>query len=222
MTRPAAVVFDFNGTVSHDEPLSAELFCEIFREIGVDVSASLYFAEYAGLSDREIVASVLDRFGPGDRPDTAASLLARRSRLYLERVTAEPPIRPGAAEAVRRIAAELPAAIVSGAARHEIEACLEAGGLAGVVDVIVAGEDVREGKPDPEGYVAALRLLGVDGTDALAFEDSVPGVQAAVAAGLRCIAISGTAAAERLLAAGAEAVIPELDWALPAVRGSIA
>ena len=132
------MVFDFNGTVSHDEPLLAELFCEIFLEAGIDVPASLYFEEFAGFSDPEIVARVLARFGRGDEPGTAARLLARRTELYLERVAERPTIRPGAAETVRRIAADLPVAIASGAARREIEASLLAGGLAGVVEVIVA------------------------------------------------------------------------------------
>lgn len=221
-SRPRAVVFDFNGTVSHDEPLLAELFHETFGEVGIDVPASLYFEEFAGFSDPEIVQKVLERFGRGGEADTAAAVLSRRTELYLERVAERPTIRPGAAEAVRRIAAAVPVAIASGAARCEIDASLAAAGLGGVVGVIVAAEDVREGKPDPEGFLIALRRLGVDGASALAFEDSEPGVQAAVAAGMRCVAIAGTAPAERLLAAGASDVVPELDWSHPLVRGSIA
>jgi beta-phosphoglucomutase len=221
MSRPDAVVFDFNGTVSHDEPLLAELFHEIFLEVGIDVRASLYFEEFAGYSDPEIVDRVLAHFGRGDEPDTAAFLIGRRTELYLERVAERPPIRPGAAEAVRQFAAVVPAAIASGAARREIDAALAAGGLTGVIEVIVSAEDVTEGKPDPEGYLIALDRLGVDGGQALAFEDSEPGVQAAVAAGMRCIAIAGTASEERLRAAGAEDVVAELDWSIPRVRASL-
>ena len=165
---------------------------------------------------------MLTHFGRGDERDTAAFLIGRRTDLYLERVAERPTIRPGAAEAVRQVAAALPAAIASGAARREIDAALLAGGLTGVIEVIVAAEDVTESKPDPEGYLIALRRLGVEGGRALAFEDSEPGVQAAVAAGMRCIAIAGTASDERLRAAGAEDVVAELDWSDPRVRASLA
>ena len=58
--------------------------------------------------------------------------------------------------------------------------------------VVVAEEDVRRGKPDPEGFRAGAALLGREPTDVLVFEDSVPGIRGALAAGMRCIAV-GTA-----------------------------
>jgi sugar-phosphatase len=81
--------------------------------------------------------------------------------------------------------------------------------LAALVSATVTAEDVKHSKPDPEGYRRALELLGVDGEEAVAFEDSDVGVAAALAAGLRCVAVLGTMSAERL--ARAEAVVPRLD-----------
>ena len=60
---PGAVIFDFNGTVSDDEGLLAELFHRIFSEVGIDVPASLYFEEFVGYSDAEICERLLARFG---------------------------------------------------------------------------------------------------------------------------------------------------------------
>src|SRR6476620_11154264 len=93
---PTAVVFDFNGTISHDEPLLAVLFREMFAEIGIDVTESLYFEEFAGYSDPEIVDRVLTRFGRGDGPETAKRLVARRIKLYLAAVAERSPVQPGA------------------------------------------------------------------------------------------------------------------------------
>jgi beta-phosphoglucomutase-like phosphatase (HAD superfamily) len=123
---------------------------------------------------------------------------------------------------VHEIAGRLPVAIASGAARAEIEAVLEASGLRPLFGVIVAAEDVGQGKPHPEGYLKALAQLGAGGGDALAFEDSDQGVISAVAAGMRCVAIAGTSTPERLRAAGAEAVVEALDWADPQVSGLFA
>jgi beta-phosphoglucomutase len=91
----------------------------------------------------------------------------------------------------------------------EIEAVLDAAGLRDLFPVLVCLEDVNRGKPDPEGYLLALELLGAEAADAVAFEDSEPGVDAARAAGIRCVAVLGTLPPERL--ARADAIIERLD-----------
>jgi beta-phosphoglucomutase len=226
MSAPVrAVIFDFNGTISHDEPLLAELFSRIFGEIGIDVSPSLYFEQFAGYSDPEIVERMLERHGRGGDSEAAEHLLERRTELYLEALAEHPTVLPEAARAVRQIAARVPVAIASGAARREIDAVLAASGLDDVFDVIVSAEDVTRGKPDPEGYLVALERLNrtlvqpVEAKDVLVFEDSDQGLAAAVAAGMRCIVIEGTSPPERLTAAAA--LVPALDWSIPAVRESL-
>jgi beta-phosphoglucomutase len=220
-----AVIFDFNGTISHDEPLLAELFSRIFAEIGIDVPPSLYFDEFAGYSDPEIVERMLERHGRGGDRQVAEHLLRRRTELYLEALARRPTVLPEAAVAVREIASRVPVAIASGAARQEIDAVLAQSGLTDVFEVVVAAEDVSRGKPDPEGYVVALERLNrtlpepVDAKDVLVFEDSDQGLAAAVAAGMRCIVIEGTSPPDRLGAAAA--LVPALDWSIPAVRESL-
>ena len=218
---PRAVVFDFNGTISDDEPLLAELCAVIFAEIGIVVSRELYFGEYAGYSDPEIVERVLrshDRYDPA----LAERLLGRRTALYLERAASGETVHAAAAACVREIAARVPVAVASGAARAEVEAVLVGSGLRGLFDVIVAAEDVERGKPDPLAYATALGRLGIPADGTLAFEDTHLGVEAAVGAGMRCLGVGDTVGGERLMAAGAEAVVASLDWSIPAVRGLFA
>src|SRR4051812_15672782 len=128
MGRPAprAVVFDFNGTISNDEPLLAEVFHQMFAEVGIDVPASLYFERFAGYSDPEIVERVLAHFGRHGDGALAERLVERRIELYLKAVRTRSTVLPAAAAAVHEIAGRLPVAIASGAARAEIEAVLEA------------------------------------------------------------------------------------------------
>jgi beta-phosphoglucomutase-like phosphatase (HAD superfamily) len=71
-------------------------------------------------------------------------------------------------------------------------AVLQSSSVGGVFGVLIAEEDVTEGKPDPEGFLTAARLLGRRPQDVLVFEDSVPGVRGALAAGMRCIAVAGS------------------------------
>jgi beta-phosphoglucomutase len=200
------VIFDFNGTLSHDEPILCEIFCELFAEYGRPLSAQEYFDELAGLSDPEIVRTWLGR----DHP-SVDEVIERRIARYRELVADGSSVPAAVREAVRSAAARVPIGIVSGAAEVEIEAVIEAAGLGGLVTAIVAAEDVAEGKPHPAGYLRALELLdgGLDASDVLVFEDTEAGVASAKAAGMRCVAVLGTLAPERL--AEADEIVPAID-----------
>jgi beta-phosphoglucomutase len=201
-----ALILDFNGTVSHDEHILLELFQELFAEQGRPLDAETYERELAGMSDPEIVWAWLGHDHPG-----AAHVIAERDRRYRAR-TADGSTIPAQVRAAVRLAAEhVPVAICSGAARSEIEATLAAADIGGSIELIVAAEDVPRGKPAPDGYLAAHRLLAPElpPADVLVFEDTEVGISSALAAGLRCIAVLGTMSAERLRAA--ERVVPELE-----------
>ena len=212
--RPArALILDFNGTVSHDEHIVLELFQELFGELGRPLDAATYERELAGMSDPEIVWAWLGR----DHP-RAEWVIAERDRRYRARTADGSTIPPEVRAAVRLAAEHVPVAICSGAARSEIEATIAAAGIAEVIGLIVAAEDVAHGKPAPDGYAAAHRLLapGLPAGDVLAFEDTEVGVASALAAGLRCIAVLGTMGADRL--AAAERIVPSLD---PRIVGEV-
>jgi beta-phosphoglucomutase len=219
---PAAVVFDFNGTISDDEPLLARIFAREFAEVGIEVDEALYFREFAGYSDPEIVERVLRWFDRWD-PDLWRALLGRRTQYYLEAVAdGGSPALPAAVEFVRRVAERVPVAVCSGSSRVEIDAVLAASGIDGLFETVVSAEDVERGKPDPQGYLLALERLraamgALDAADVLVFEDTWLGVDAARAAGMRVVAVEGTMSAEQ--AAAADAVVSALDWSIPLVEG---
>jgi beta-phosphoglucomutase len=193
---PRAVVFDFNGTLSQDEPILCEIFMELFAEHGRPLSAQEYFDELAGLSDPEIVRAWL-----GENHPAVDEVIEERIRRYRAAVANGSTVPEEVRAAVRYAAAQVPVAIVSGAARVEIEPVLEGAGIADSIAVIVPAEDVERGKPHPDGYARAAMLLGVAAPDIVAFEDTEAGVASAKDAGLRCIAVLGTLSPARLLRA---------------------
>ena len=201
-----AVIFDFNGTLSHDEPILCEIFCELFAEHGRPLSAQEYFDELAGLSDPEIVRAWLGR----DHP-SVDEVIERRIARYRELVADGSSVPDPVRNAVRYAAERVPVAIVSGAAREEIEPVIGAAGLAASIRTIVGAEDVADGKPDPAGYLRALELLdgGLEAGEVVVFEDTEAGIASAKAACLRCIAVLGTLAPERL--AAADEIVPAID-----------
>ena len=72
--------------------------------------------------------------------------------------------------------------------------------------MVVTEEDVTRGKPDPEGFLRAARALGVEPHEVLVLEDSLAGVRAAKAAGMRCVAVTGTHDTATLAAEGVTVV----------------
>jgi beta-phosphoglucomutase len=201
----AALVFDFNGTLSDDEPLLCEIFMRLFAEHGRPLSAQEYFDRLAGLSDPEIVTTWLGE----DHPDVQA-VIAERAIRYREAAADGSTVHEHVREAVRYAAERVPLAICSGAGRDEIEPVVEAAGLAGCFRAVVSSDDVVHGKPDPEGYLKAFALLDADPAEAVVFEDTEAGVASARAAGAgRVLAVRTTLEPHRL--AEADELLDRID-----------
>ena len=203
-----AVIFDFNGTLSDDEPILCEIFMQLFAEHGKPMSAQEYFDRLAGLSDPEIVRAWLG----DDHPDVEA-VIEERTRRYRDAVSDGFSVHEHVREAVRFAASRVPLGICSGAARAEIEPVVDAAGLAACFETIVSSDDVAHGKPDPEGYTKALAALDVDPADSLVVEDTEAGIASARAAGVgRVVALQTTLDPRRLTEA--DQLIDRLDVAV--------
>ena len=204
MRTARALVFDFNGTLSHDEPVLYAIYADLFAEHGRPLTEADYFGRLAGNTEEAIIGGWLGV--EGERLRALVEERIERYRRLADGSTVPAAIR----DAVRHAASRVPVAVVSGAYRREIEPVLRGAGLADVVRVIVAADDVAHGKPDPEGYLRALEALGngISPSDVVAFEDTEAGVASARAAGLRCLAVRGTLPDERL--AEADEIVDEI------------
>jgi len=219
------VIFDFNGTLSDDEPLLLRIYTDMFLEhLQWTLTPRHYYARLAGCSDREIIDIVVEEFGDGDQA-LASRLLHERQQRYCRLVEQRSPIAPGTVELVQLLHDQhVPIGIVTGAPRTEVDFVLACSAITDLFTVTITDEDVANGKPDPEGYLAGAHKLAVDPAHLLAFEDSVPGVRAARAAGMRCLAVEGTRP-RAVLESEADAVVarlePSLFVGLPPVRARI-
>ena len=213
-----SVIFDFNGTLSNDEPLLVVLFQELFMEyLDWPLSDEEYFSDLAGRSDREIIESAVEARAPGDHQLVETLMRERRLR-YLDLVERRSPIEDDTVAMVDALrSADVPLAIVTGAQRIDVEFVLRHRGLGEVFSAIVTEEDVSHGKPDPEGFLLGAALLGTEPADALVFEDSLYGIRSAKAAGMRCVGVVGTSSAEEL-SREADAVVEALGpWLIPSL-----
>ena len=192
-----ALIFDFDGIIANTEPLHFAGLHRTLKEIGIDLTEAEYYADYLGYDDRGcILAALAANRRPADVP-TVERLMKRKAQAYLESVKQHQVIFPGVPEFVRDAARTYPLAIASGALRHEIEYILEAAGLRHEFLNITSAEDVTRGKPDPQPFLLALKALqqhhaGLSADACLVIEDSLPGVRAARAAGMKVLAVTNT------------------------------
>ncbi|AKK30295.1 haloacid dehalogenase [Mycobacterium sp. EPa45] len=207
--RRPAVIFDFNGTLSDDEPVLFRIFSELFAEhLDWSMTQQDYDQHLLGHSDREIVEKALEMAGAEGLD--IDQLLELRKRRYRELVADDNPIRPDTVRLVQLLADhDVPMAIVTGAQRDDVRAVLESSPVGELIRVVVTEEDVARGKPDPEGFLAGASQLDCAPEQIVVFEDSVPGVRGALAAGMRCIAVAVEPSAE--LAAVAPAIVERLS-----------
>jgi beta-phosphoglucomutase-like phosphatase (HAD superfamily) len=203
-----ALIFDFNGTLSDDEHVMEAVTCDVLSRYGVPPTHDQYIERLAGLSDEAMVRAWL-----GDRDDVDA-IVAERVNGYCARVPDGRTVSQAMRDTVRLAASHVPIAIVSGAARAEIEPVVRAADIADHFTAVVTSDDITHGKPHPEGYNVALALLravlpDLEPAEVIVIEDTEAGVAAATAAGMRCLGLVGTMPAERL--AAAHGLVDSLD-----------
>lgn len=188
-----AVVFDFNGTLSDDEPVLARVYEELFAELGRPLSPEQYFEHLAGHTDEEMFIRWLGH--------SSDELIRERVRRYNALVSDGSTVDKEVRAAVRWAAERMPVAVVSAALRDEIEPVLRSSELWDLFAVILSQDDVTRGKPDPQPYLLAAERLGLPPEELLVLEDTDVGVASAKAAGARVVGLTRTLGAERMAAA---------------------
>jgi HAD superfamily hydrolase (TIGR01509 family) len=180
-----AVVFDMDGVIVDSEQVWDDVRRSYTREVGGTFPEEATRA-MMGMSSPEWSRYMAETLGiPRTREEINADIVAR----MLERYGKEPPLIPGAADAVRRIAARWPLAIASSSNAELIDTVLRAAGLHSLFQVTVSSEEVAHGKPAPDVYLEAAARLGVDPRRCTTIEDSQAGIGSATAAGMWVVAI---------------------------------
>ncbi|HVJ99410.1 MAG TPA: HAD family phosphatase [Gemmatimonadales bacterium] len=198
---PSAILFDFNGVIIDDEPQHCEALIATLAEYGYPLDRETYYREYLGFDDRECFRFTFARGGDEVKPGRLTEAIERKNEHYFQAIGADMRLVPGAAEFVAAAADEgHRLAIVSGALRREIELVLELAGLRRHFGEIVSAEDVSACKPDPQGFNRAREALGLAAGRCVVVEDSLPGLAAARAAGLRCAMLTTSHAEDALTA----------------------
>lgn len=183
-----ALLLDFDGLICDTERAAHRSWVTLYGRYGLSFPDAVWAAIVGRASGAAIAAQDLaQRVGY----DLGAGALRLRLREKALRAQAEP-LCPGVRQLLESAAHErIPCGVVSSSPQAWVRAHLKRLGVFECFTVIVTGEQVEAGKPAPDVYLRALRLLGVDAGRCVAFEDSPIGVASAKAAGVRCVAVPG-------------------------------
>ncbi|MET4781363.1 HAD-IA family hydrolase [Glaciihabitans sp. UYNi722] len=173
------VLFNMDGTLVDSSAVVEALWGAFARKYDLDIGELLDYSH--GRQTRDTVF----RFLPDDLDPHAAAIEFQDEELF--RLDGIREIG-GAAAFVHEMISRVPVAIVTSAARQLALRRLRAAGV-GVPSLVIAAEDVKKGKPDPEGYIIAAARLGIRIEDCVIFEDADAGIDAAIASGGRVVVV---------------------------------
>lgn len=205
------VIFDFDGVIADTESLHLQAYNHAFAEcsarIGgtLEIEPDLYFHKYIVYGDREGFFHMLRDAGRLHDDDTIAMLCKAKDHLFNSGRSAFAEPLPGVIQLLAWLEERnVPRAICSGAKRSDIEHLLQVFGVAGHFELMTSIEDVRFGKPDPEGYNLTFDRLNerhdleLSKSQSLVIEDSPGGCEAGKAAGIPVLGVATSIPLERV------------------------
>jgi HAD superfamily hydrolase (TIGR01509 family) len=190
-----AVIFDMDGIIVNSEPIHERAFYEVLEEIGFGRNHGMEFANYVGRSDFIMWQDFVAKHKPRQTLEELLKLKRDRVIACLQKTE---PFFPGLIPLVKSLEGKYVLAVASGSERLVVEAVLALQGLGRFFPVVVTAGDVRHGKPAPDIFLHTARLLEVKPGECWVIEDSKPGVQSGLAAGMRVIAVPNSHPAEEL------------------------
>jgi len=213
-----ALLFDLDGTLTDSDPVHLAAFNAMLQLRGASLSEAEFRTRISGKSNEAIAAALL----PGGSAAERRAFTEEKEAMF-RRMASDLAETAG----LTRLLAwaderALQLAIVSNAPADNVAHMTAALGIADRFDVVIHGDAVAHPKPDPFPYREALTRFGLSATEAIAFEDSVPGIRSAAGAGLATVAIAGLDTVDPLRAAGATLAVRDFDdpalWAFLATR----
>ena len=205
MTELRAILFDLDGIIIDSEPLHERAIQLTSQHVGGRELTPTELLSIKGTIE-ELGAAILLRYHPGATL-LVSEVIAYRNAIFTG-LFDEIGLIPGAREFIETARARgLHLGLTTSALASNQRRAFTKFGLAPFFAVVVTGEDITRGKPDPEPYLLTAARLGVDPAESLVIEDSLNGVRSGKAAGCRVAALTTSFSADELRAVGAEDVL---------------
>lgn len=206
-----ALIFDMDGVLIDSEPLQVEAERWVCKKYGLDVPLGEW-RHFKGKTNKDIFQYIADRYAVGSIP--VAELIAAKQAYYLGTAPERMELIPGAREFLRAARKKVPKiGLVTSSGREVQRAVFDKFDLHEYFDTVTTGDEITNGKPHPEPYIATLRKLAVSPSGTFVIEDSDNGIASAKAAGCAVVGITTSFPEGILREAGADFVIGSYDEA---------
>jgi beta-phosphoglucomutase family hydrolase len=193
--KPAAIIFDCDGTLVDSMPAHYIAWVQTLAEHGLTFDEDRFYA-LGGWPTLNVAQLVIDENGLDVAAEELAEAKESRFEANLNSLQRIEPV----VEVVEQYYGKLPLAVATGAVERICREMLTHAGLLDRFGVIVSADDVRNHKPAPDTYLQAARRLGIPPEQCLVYEDTEPGVQSALAAGMQVIDVRDFYTPERVTA----------------------
>ncbi|MCC6867894.1 MAG: HAD-IA family hydrolase [Burkholderiales bacterium] len=207
-TARAGFLFDLDGTLAQTEHLHFAAFQALLAEHDRSLDEATFVQHVSGRSNEDITAFLFPELGEAQRGE-----IAQDKERWFRKLAASAGVgtTPGAAEFLAWVRSRgIATAVVTNAPRENADLVIDVIGFAEAFDTVIIAPELPRGKPHPDPYLAALRALSLEPTQALAIEDSIAGIAAARAAGIDVVAVATPATAAVLAASGPTLTIGDL------------
>lgn len=193
---PSALIFDMDGTLVDNNACHFGAWKSMLAAHGKTLSEEEYLSRVSGVNSAVTLRRL---FGEGLPEAELRSLQREKEALYRRYATTRLRPLPGLLPFLRAVRAKgIPTGLATSAPEENIGFTLGEIGVTGLFDVITDAAMVGRGKPDPEIFLVTAQKLGAPPASSVAFEDSVSGLAAARAAGMRVVALTTAHARETL------------------------
>lgn len=206
------ILFDYNGVLVDDEYLQEKAMVQVLSRYECELTPQLYEAKCLGRSDKEAFERLQEIFVQ-IKDVQIRQLIQQKVEEYQQLIINRAITYPDIKNILQELDNEFLLAVVTGSLKVEVEPILEKEGIRNFFQAVITADDILRSKPNPEGYLMGINALGLPTENIIVIEDTVSGVSAAKAAGLKCIAVLHTLSADKL--ADADRVIKSIREITP-------
>jgi HAD superfamily hydrolase (TIGR01509 family) len=202
------IIFDYDGVLGDSDAFNNYACKEAAKKCGIDLSTEIYRkCAPGGATIKDIATCIVTHYGMPEKVEEYIGYKRQYDEEYVKVVS----VLPSVIETIQKLHNKYILAVNTGTRHALVDGFLGKYDLTKYLKLVIASEDIKKGKPDPESYLLACEKLGLTPVDCMVIEDGISGVVAAEIAGCYVVGISNNISKEKLLELGCDEIITDLS-----------